>query len=111
MWGNFVYREMVAPERIVFIKSFSDEQVNLTRPPFSPNWPLEVLSTLTFAGHDGRTALTLQGVPLSATELERNTFKDGRSSMQQGLPEPRTNLPNIWQSPDGPTAMIVLCTV
>ncbi len=26
MWGRFVFREIVAPERIVFINSFSDEK-------------------------------------------------------------------------------------
>jgi len=36
MWGKFVYREIVAPERIVFVNSFSDEAGNLTRHPFTP---------------------------------------------------------------------------
>jgi uncharacterized protein YndB with AHSA1/START domain len=49
MWGKFVYREIVAPERIVLVNSFSDEKGNLTRHPFSPGWPLEMLSTTTFA--------------------------------------------------------------
>ncbi len=35
-WGKFVYREIVAPERIVFINSFSDAEGNLIRAPFSP---------------------------------------------------------------------------
>src|SRR5467141_4449519 len=38
MWGKFVYREIVAPERIVFINSFSDENGGLTRHPMSPTW-------------------------------------------------------------------------
>ena len=32
-WGKFVYREIMAPERIVFISSFSDEKENITRHP------------------------------------------------------------------------------
>lgn len=39
MWGKFVYREIVAPERIVLVNSFSDENGNLTRHPFSASWP------------------------------------------------------------------------
>lgn len=31
MWGRFVYREIVKPERIVFINSFSDEMGGLAR--------------------------------------------------------------------------------
>jgi uncharacterized protein YndB with AHSA1/START domain len=41
MWGKFVYREIVAPERIVFVSSFSDEDGEVTRHPLSPDWPLE----------------------------------------------------------------------
>ena len=84
LWGKFVYRETVAPERIVFVNSFSDEKGNLTRHPMSPTWPLELLSTVTFAEHEGKTTLTVQWVPLNATELERKTFDEGRESMQQG---------------------------
>jgi uncharacterized protein YndB with AHSA1/START domain len=85
MWGKWVFREIVAPERIVFVNSFSDEQGGLTRHPWSPTWPLEVLSTLTFAEHEGRTTLTLHGIPLNATEVERKTFEAGRDGMRQGF--------------------------
>ena len=40
MWARFVYREIAAPERIVFVHSFSDEEGNLTRASFSATWPL-----------------------------------------------------------------------
>jgi uncharacterized protein YndB with AHSA1/START domain len=32
MWGRMVYREIVPPERLVFINSFSDEKGGLTEP-------------------------------------------------------------------------------
>ena len=85
MWGKFVYREIVAPERIVFVNSFADEAGNLVRHPASPTWPLEVLSILTLTEQAGKTTLTLTGYPINATEAERKTFEDGRSSMQQGF--------------------------
>src|SRR6266404_5691693 len=84
MWGKFVYREIVAPERIVFINSFSDEKGGLTRHPMSPTWPLEMLSTFTFAENDGKTTFTIKWAPHNATETERKTFDDGRKGMQQG---------------------------
>jgi uncharacterized protein YndB with AHSA1/START domain len=49
MWGKFVYREIVAPERIVFVNSFSDESGATVRAPFAPDWPLEVLNMLTLS--------------------------------------------------------------
>ena len=84
MWGKFVYREIAAPERIVFVNSFSDEDGGLTRHPLNPDWPLEMLSTVTFAEHEGRTTVTVRWVPLNATDAERRTFEAGRASMEQG---------------------------
>ena len=40
MWGKFVYREIVPPERMVFINSFSDEAGGITRHPMHLAWPL-----------------------------------------------------------------------
>src|SRR5665647_1251665 len=31
MWGKFVYHEIVAPEKLVFVNSFSDEEGNTVR--------------------------------------------------------------------------------
>ena len=64
---------------------FEDTCGNLTRNPLSPSWPLEVLNTLSFTEHEGKTTLRLQGRPINATEEERQTFEAGRESMQQGF--------------------------
>ena len=45
MWGKFVYREIVKPERLVWINSFSDKDGGTTVHPMSPDWPRELLST------------------------------------------------------------------
>lgn len=84
VWGRFVYREIVAPEKLVFIVSFSDPGRGVTRHPWSANWPLEILSTVTFEEQGGKTKVTVQWVPHDATDLERKTFDEGRDSMNQG---------------------------
>lgn len=84
IWGKFVYREIAAPERIVLVNSFSDENGGLTRHPMSPTWPLEMLSTFTFSEDEGKTTFTIRWSPLNASETERKTFEDGRKGMQQG---------------------------
>ena len=85
MWGRWVYREIAPPERLSFVVSFSDEQGNVTRAPFSSNWPLEVLSTLTFTEvQDGKTMVSMDGVPVDANEAEREMFRGFTASMQQG---------------------------
>ncbi|MES1154947.1 MAG: SRPBCC domain-containing protein [Pseudorhodoplanes sp.] len=85
MWGKFVYREVVPPEKLVFINSFSDEKGGVTRHPMAPTWPLEMLSTFTFEEMPGgKTKFTVRWMPYNATEEERATFEAGRDSMQGG---------------------------
>jgi uncharacterized protein YndB with AHSA1/START domain len=85
MWAKFVYREIVAPKRLVWVHSFSDDAGGLTRHPLSPTWPLELLTTVTFEdAPGGKTNLTLRWSPLNATDEENKTFAAARDGMTQG---------------------------
>jgi len=87
MWGQFHYREIVEPERIVFVNTFSDPDGGLTRAPFGPSfetYPLEVLNTVTLHEQDGKTTLALRAAPIDATAAERATFEGFLNSMRQG---------------------------
>lgn len=88
MYGRFVYREVMAPERIVFVNSFSDASGGVTRAPFpqlAGKWPLEVLNVVTFTEEGGRTTVSLRGGPINATDDERAMFSSATASMQQGF--------------------------
>jgi len=85
MWGRFYYLEIVEPERIVFTTSFSDKDGDITRAPFSNDFPLEIMNTLTLHEHEGKTTLILKGKPKNATEAEFNFFTNMFSGMQQGF--------------------------
>jgi uncharacterized protein YndB with AHSA1/START domain len=75
MWAKFVYREIDAPQRLLWVHSFSDEAGGLTRHPLVPTWPLELLTTVTFEDADsGKTKVTLRWTPLNATAEERAAF-------------------------------------
>ena len=84
MWGRFVYREVVKPEKLVLIDSFSDEKGGITRHPMAPGWPREMLTTVTFAEQGKGTLITVNWMPINATDEERRIFEEGRGSMQQG---------------------------
>ena len=85
MWGRFAYREIVKPERLVWINSFSDKDGGLTTHPMSPTWPREMHTTVTFKDLGGKTEVTVAWVPVEgSTELERATFEAGRPSMTMG---------------------------
>jgi uncharacterized protein YndB with AHSA1/START domain len=86
MWGRFVYREIVRPERLVFVNSFSDPDGNITRAPFfDGNWPLEVLNTVTFTGDGTKTVLDLRGGPINPMPAESAAFAANQTGMQAGF--------------------------
>ena len=84
MWGKFMYREIVEPERIAWINCFSDAQGNITRNPYSGDWPLEMWTIITFEEKDGRTKVTVEWSPINVTAQEIQTFDEGRESMKGG---------------------------
>jgi uncharacterized protein YndB with AHSA1/START domain len=85
MWGKFAYREIVQPEKLVFINSFSDEKGGITRHPLSPSWPLQLLSVFTFEEQPGgKTRFTIRWSTHNATAEEQKTFDAGHASMTQG---------------------------
>jgi uncharacterized protein YndB with AHSA1/START domain len=88
MYGRFIYREIVAPERIAFVNSFSDPAGGITRAPFPQLknlWPLEMLNVVTFTEQNGKTTIALRAHPIDATEEERAMFVANTAGMQQGF--------------------------
>jgi len=84
MWGRMVYREIVEPERIVWINAFSNPEGDLVRGPFSPVLPMEFLNTVTLEEQDGKTVLNLHSVPLNATPEEQAFFESMFDGMEMG---------------------------
>jgi len=85
MWGKFVYREIVRPERIVLVNSFSDENGGVTRHPMAPDWPLQMITTSTFEDlGGGKTKMTISSLAFEATEAEEAVFAANHNSMTQG---------------------------
>lgn len=84
LWGLFQYREVEAPERLVFLNSFSNAAGEVVRAPFNGLWPLATLSTIAFTERQGGTTVTVQWQPHAASDAEWQTFDAGRDSMNQG---------------------------
>jgi uncharacterized protein YndB with AHSA1/START domain len=85
MWGKFNYLEINEPEKIVFTNSFSDKDANTVRAPFSNDFPMEIMNSITLTEHEGKTTLLIKGGPLNPTDAEQNFFTNMFSSMQQGF--------------------------
>ena len=87
MYGRFIYREIVTPERLVFVNSFSDANGGITRAPFPQlkgKWPLEVLHVMRLTELGGTTTLTLRASPVNASDEEQDVFAGNFQSMRQG---------------------------
>ena len=98
MWGKFVYREILPPERLVFVNSFSDAQGNVTRAPFNPKFPLEILNTLTLSEQFDLTRLVLMGEPLNPTPEESELFESMLPSLHDGFSGTFDQLQNYLQT-------------
>jgi uncharacterized protein YndB with AHSA1/START domain len=78
-WSTGVYRKIIEPELLVYTDSFSDAEGNLVPASYygmSGDWPLELLVTVTFEEHEGKTKLTLRHVGIPAGE-NRDLAKAG----------------------------------
>lgn len=84
LWGRWVFREITPPDRLVFVVSFSNEQGGVTRHPWHSNWPLKILSTITFEERGSQTLVTVRWTPTEAAADEIRTFEEGRESMREG---------------------------
>jgi uncharacterized protein YndB with AHSA1/START domain len=84
MWGKWVFREIAPPEKLVFISSFSDAAGGTSRHIMKEVWPLEILSTLSFAEEGGKTRVTVDWVPHNASAEEREAFDEFHHSMRGG---------------------------
>jgi uncharacterized protein YndB with AHSA1/START domain len=85
MWARFIFREIVAPERLVWLNGFSDEHGGLRRNPWVPGFPLETLNTVILTEQDGKTLITITVVPFSATDEETRVFAGGINGMKMGF--------------------------
>jgi uncharacterized protein YndB with AHSA1/START domain len=89
VWVKGVYREFVAPERLVFALSFVDESGRAAAHPMFPDWPLDTvfLTTVTFADLGGKTRLTVRQTLLPPEAAAKDTVKRERQAAQAGWAE------------------------
>jgi uncharacterized protein YndB with AHSA1/START domain len=89
VWIRGVYREFVAPERLVFSLSFVDASGRPAAHPMFPDWPLDAvfLTTVTFADLDGKTQLTVRQVLEPPEAAATDTVKRERQAARAGWTE------------------------
>jgi uncharacterized protein YndB with AHSA1/START domain len=89
IWGRGVFKEVVRPERIVYVDSFADEQGNPVPPSrygMSTEHPSETLVTITFKEQGAGTRLTLRHA-FPDHVPERDATRQGWTEMLDRLAE------------------------
>lgn len=84
MFSKFVFQEIVAPERLVWVHGFADEAGNRVRAPFAPLFPLELLTEVIFTEVPAGTRIDLSWTPINATPEEEIFFAGMIASMEGG---------------------------
>ena len=85
MWGLFKYGNIVSPELLAFVSSFSDEEGNVAKAPFPMEFPMEISNEITLQENNGVTTLTLQGYPLNATPEQEETYYAMTANISEGF--------------------------
>jgi uncharacterized protein YndB with AHSA1/START domain len=86
VWVKGIYREVVAPERLVFTSAFVDPDGRPAAHPMFPDWPLDTaaLTTVTFADVNGKTQLTVRQAVLPAAAAALDIIRREREGARTG---------------------------
>lgn len=85
MWLFTKYEEVKAPDKLVFLQYFSNEDGDILPMPHMPNWPKDMLATLYFESlSDGKTRITFNWEPINPTDEERAVFEASRADHDKG---------------------------
>ncbi len=78
------YTEVSPPNRLVWLHSMADADWNVVANPMMPDWPMVLLTTVTFEESAGRTKMRLTWVPHDASEAELACFAAAIGGMDKG---------------------------
>lgn len=84
IWGKMYFKDIVLHKRLLFVGTFSDEQGGITTHPMSADWPKELLTTISFEAQDAQTVVTIEWLPINASEKEIACFNQAHDSMTGG---------------------------
>ena len=89
-WGDksdlskMVFQDVVAQEKLVWHHSSADADWNIIASPMMADWPLVLLTTVTFENVGAKTKVRLTMVPVDATDAEIACFAGAMAGMAKG---------------------------
>lgn len=74
MWGVSNYKNIVSPDLLDFVNSFSDESGSICNSPFPIEFPLEIFNRMTLEEANGITTVSVSRYPINATAEQEATY-------------------------------------
>lgn len=84
MWLYTRYEEVTAPDKLVFLQYMSNADGDILSNPNMPDWPKDMLATLTFEEQGDDTLLTFLWEPRNPTPEELAAFEAARAQAGNG---------------------------
>jgi len=83
-FSKMTYSEVVEPERLVWLHASTNADWDVTPNPMMPDWPRQLLTTVTFEDKGEGTQVTLSWIPHKATKAEIACFTGMKDRMGGG---------------------------
>jgi uncharacterized protein YndB with AHSA1/START domain len=84
MWLFTQYEEVSSPDKLVFLQYFSNENGDIVPMQHIPNWPRDMLATLSFEEANGKTTITFLWEPRNPSAEEMVAFESTRADHGKG---------------------------
>lgn len=84
MWQKYAYREVQAPEKLVYVYSFSNEAGEVMPNPWMPGMPLQILTEIVLEEVDGKTLMTFSAAPFDATAEQQAAYASAKEQFEWG---------------------------
>ena len=107
MWGKWIIKEVDLPNKLVWLNCFSDPRGNTVSFAMMPDFPKELLTTVTFTETNGKTTVTIISDPSDCSKSEQQAFDSIRESMQGGWGGSLDVLGDVLASPETIPQMVI----
>ena len=83
MYGKVNYKTIHESDLLIYTQNFCDKEGKLSKPPFAPTWPDEMLTTVSFHSEGPEeTRITLRWeIYGEASDEERKTFNEAKAGI------------------------------
>lgn len=84
-YGRFIFGAIQPYDLLEFTNAFADAEAQVVKAPFDIDLPMEIFYRLVFTEHNGKTRITLTGIPVNPSKSEADGFISIDADMHKGF--------------------------